>query len=417
MRSRWVAPIAAAVMALAGCGRQHGAGEGAPAPVVEVTLARAAAADVPLAIEAPATVFPREQANISARITAPIRRLLAHKGDSVTAGQTLVELEDRDLKAQAAEAQAAVSTARATLEKTIAGTLPTDVERARGQVEISKAVLAQFERLYRRRKALFEEGAIPKRDFEQTEADLATAKANAEVAARTYNLLLNQSRGRDEQIARANLEQAEARFQAATAQLQFTHIQAPFAGTITEQMQYPGDMAQPAAATFTLADLSLVTARAQVPEAALGRVKTGQGCRFVPIDGAGAALAGKVTVVNRAVDPQRRTVEVWCETAHPAAWVRTGMFGTASIITGEIRGAVLAPQAAVLREEGTNSATVFVVDDHRIAHRREVTLGEAVGNQARIESGLRAGETVVVEGAYGLPDNARVTTGTGKEKQ
>ncbi len=63
---------------LAGCGsRESSAEESKPTPTVEVTLARATSVDVPLTLDAPATIFPREQANISARITAPIRRLLA----------------------------------------------------------------------------------------------------------------------------------------------------------------------------------------------------------------------------------------------------------------------------------------------------------------------------------------------------
>ena len=60
------------------------------------------------------------------------------------------------------------------------------------------------------------------------------------MAQRAYDLLLNQSRGRDEQIAKANLEQAEARLQGSNAQLQFTEVRAPFDGIITEQFQYPG---------------------------------------------------------------------------------------------------------------------------------------------------------------------------------
>lgn len=403
---------------LAGCGsREPSAEESKPTPTVEVTLARATSVDVPLTLDAPATIFPREQANISARITAPIRRLLAAKGDTVTTGQVLVELEDRDLKALAAEAQSGVATARAALQKAVTGTLPTDVERARGQVEASNAALHQQEQLYKRRRTLFEEGAIPQRDFEQTETDLATAKANAEVARRSYNLLVHQSRERDEQMARANLEQAEARLQGAAAQLQFTRIHAPFSGSITGQMQYPGDMAQPTTPTFTLADLSLVTARAQVPEADAGRIRSAQPCLFRPVDRTETPLTGRVTMVNRAVDPQQRTVEVWCEAQHPPAWIRAGMFGMASFTTGAIRNAVLAPQQAVLREEGTNNGTLFVVDGAGIAHKREVTLGEPIGSQARIDAGLRAGELVVVEGAYGLPDKARVVASGGKAKE
>jgi len=396
---------------LAGCGRKEGAAdkENEVRPVVEVTLDKARAEDVPVTTHAPATVFAREQANLSARITAPIRRLLARKGDNVRAGQVLAELENRDILAQRAEAQGAVSTAEATLQKTISGTLPSDIERARGQVETTKAALNQTEQLYNRRKSLFAEGAIPQRDLLQTQADYETARANYDVAVRSYDLLRNQQRGRDEQIAKANVEQAQARLQGAVAQLQFTEVRAPFSGTITDQLQYPGDMAQPTTTIFTVADLSAVTARAQVPEAEADAVRKGQACSFQSVDHMDARVSGRVTVVNRAVDLQRRTVEVWCEIAKPPEWVRAGAFGTVTIQTGAAKNAVVIPRPALQQEEGTNQGTVFVVDAKRIAHKREVTVGETVGTDlVQMTGGLKPGETVVVQGAYGLPDNAQV---------
>ena len=291
-------------------------------PIVEVTLDRATSTDVPLTIDAPATVFAREQANISARVTAPIRKLLVRKGDNVNAGQVLAELENRDILAQRAEAQGAVANAEATLQKTVSGTLPSDIERARGQVDTTRAALNQAEQVFSKRKALYEQGAIPQRDFLQTQTDLATARTNFEVARRSYDLLVNQSRGRDEQIAKSNLQQAEARLQGMNAQLQFAELRAPFSGTITDQLQYPGDMAQPTNPIFTLADLSSVNARAQVPEASAGGIRRDQSCSFHSVDQENAQIAGHITVVSRAVDAQRRTVEVWCEIVRPPAWVR-----------------------------------------------------------------------------------------------
>ncbi len=377
-------------------------------PIVEVTLERATGADIPLTIDAPATVFAREQANISARVPAPIRKLLVRKGDSVSAGQILAELENRDVLAQRAEAQGAVANAQATLQKTVSGTLPSDIERARGQVDTTRAALNQAQQIFAKRQALYEQGAIPQRDFLQTQTDLTTARTNYEVAQRSYDLLVNQSRSRDEQIAKSNVEQAEARLQGMNAQLQFTHLQAPFSGTITEQFQYPGDMAQPTNPIFTVADLSLVNARAQVPEASAGGIRREQSCSFHSIDQENALISGRITVVNRAVDPQRRTVEVWCEIVRPPAWVRAGTFGTVAIQTGQLQNAVLIPKVALQREEGTDHGTVFVVDKNKIAHKRDVTVGITSGDNVQIASGIKTGETVVVEGAYGLPDNTQV---------
>lgn len=172
-------------------------------PVVVVKVARAEAADVPRVITAPATVFPREQANVSARITAPIRELRVHKGDNVSAGQVLAVLENRDLTAQHQETQAAVSDAEANLRKTETGTVPADVERARGQVETSRAAFDQAQKNYDRRRNLFTQGAIPQKDLLQSETELATAKANYEVAQKSLDFLQRQSGAGDVAMAKA----------------------------------------------------------------------------------------------------------------------------------------------------------------------------------------------------------------------
>jgi multidrug efflux pump subunit AcrA (membrane-fusion protein) len=81
--------------------------EAPPKPVVAVKVAPVQTQDVQLSITAPATIFPREQASIAARITAPIRSLKVHKGDSVREGEVLATLESRDVVAARGEAAAA----------------------------------------------------------------------------------------------------------------------------------------------------------------------------------------------------------------------------------------------------------------------------------------------------------------------
>ena len=73
----------------AGCKGHSAEEEKAPKPVVEVKLAKAEIADLELGVQAPANIFPREQANIAARITARISRLDAKKGQAVAAGQQI----------------------------------------------------------------------------------------------------------------------------------------------------------------------------------------------------------------------------------------------------------------------------------------------------------------------------------------
>jgi HlyD family secretion protein len=408
-RRKWLLPLCAVMM---GCSRSE---EAPPKPVVAVKVARVETRDVALSITAPATIFPREQASVAARITAPIRELKVRKGDNVKAGDGLAVLESRDVVAARAEAAAALADAQANLQKTSAGTLPTDIERARGQMATAEAALNQAQKIYDRRSELFKQGAIPGRDLLISQTDLAKAQTDFEVAKKSLDLLKTQSGEKDIAIARAHVEQAKAHLDQAEAQVTFTTLRSPFSGTITDQFQYPGDMAQPGTPTFIVMDLSVVTARAQVPESQVGQVRIGQACSFASSD-AGAAGPGHVMVINKAVDPARRTVEVWCEIQNRSPAVRGGVFGQATFITGKVPGSVVVPLTAVQFKEGTRSGIVMVLDAKNVAHQREVQAAETVGDVVRILEGLKPGETVVTEGSYSLPDGAQVKVGeAGKE--
>jgi HlyD family secretion protein len=397
--------ILTACLLMAGCGAKE---EVAPAVVVNVKTARAELGDVRLSVSAPATIFPRQQANIAARLTSPIRRILAHKGDRVKAGQVLAELENSDLVAQRDEAAAAAVDAEASLQKVTSGTLPEDIERARAEVATTEAARSRAQKLYDRRSELFAEGAIPNRDLLDSETELTQAKVAYNVARKSLNLLMNQSREQDIRIARSRLDQANARLSLLDAQLQFSKIRCPFDGTLTEQHMYAGDMAKPDAPIFTVIDLSAAVARIQVPESLSGSVQTGQECVFNPADSPGLNYSGKSSAVSRAVDPARRTVEVWCEIPHPDAGLRSGVFGRALIYTGTVPKSVLVPLPAVQFVEGTRRGSVMVVDDQNKAHMRDVETGESFEDRVQIAKGLNAGEQVIVEGGYGLPDGTEV---------
>jgi multidrug efflux pump subunit AcrA (membrane-fusion protein) len=113
-------------------------------------------------------------------------------------------------------------------------------------------------------------------------------------------------------------------------------------------------------------------------------------------------------MINRAVDAARRTVEVWCEIANPPSTLRSGLFGTVDIVTSTAAASVVAPLAAIQFVEGTRNGIAMVVDDKRKAHKREVECGTTYEGKVQILKGLTAGETVIVEAGYGLPDGADV---------
>ena len=412
----FLAALLAGAAFLGGCSKKE---EGEAKPVVEVKTAQAVIEDVEESVSGPATLWPLQQAAVAARTAAPIRRLLVKKGDSVQAGQVLAELEARDVVAAQLEAKANLAEAVANLQKTEAGTLPGDVERARGQLVAAEAAYKQSDAIYKKRQTLYEEGAIPQRDLLVSETQLATDKANYDVAKMALDLLKNQSRERDIEMARSKVEQSKARLDAAGAQLSYMRIVAPFSGTVTEQFMFAGDMARPDAPVFTVSDLSKTVARAQIPESDSGPVKQGQECEFsaagTPSGGEAAAKhAGRVTVVNRSADPARRTVEVWCEIGAPSAGLLPGTFGDVNIVTARLKG-VTVPREALQFNEGTRTGWVMLIEGDK-AHKREVETAEVSGARVRILKGLKGGETMATEGVYSLADGMQVKVSTGESK-
>jgi HlyD family secretion protein len=403
---KWFSIVCASALLLGGCTAAEEDPE--PVPVVAVRVAQARTTDFIIQVSSPATVYPREQVDVASRLTAPIRELPVQAGDRVAAGEILAQLEDRDLAAQLAEAQATLREAEATLEKVSAGTLPADLERAEGQVRASQAALDLAQSNYDRRRGLYDQGAIPQRDLIASQTELAQAQATADVARAELRLLEEQAGVQDVEIARSRRDQARSRVDLLEAQFDFARIRSSIDGVITEQFLFQGDMAGPANPIFTVVDMSTAIARAQVPETEARGLRVGQACSLSPADMPHTAVDGVVTVVNAGVDVRRRTVEVWCAIRNADGAIRAGVFGTVTVTTGTEANAVVVPVAAVQRDEGSTGGFAMVVTSDNVVEERPVVTGSETNGMIQIISGLSGNETVVVEGGFGLPDGTRV---------
>jgi RND family efflux transporter MFP subunit len=171
---------------------------------------------------------------------------------------------------------------------------------------------------------------------------------------------------------------------------------------------FPGDMAKPDAPMFTVMDLGVAVARAQVPEGEAAAVRTGAPCVFTPADGGGVSHDGRISMVNQAVDPARRTIETWCEIPNPKRALRGGAFGQVAIVTGVAANSVVVPLAAVQFVEGTKKGVVMVAGDKSVAVKKEVETGEVFDGKVQITGGLKAGEMAIVQGGYGLPEGTQI---------
>jgi cobalt-zinc-cadmium efflux system membrane fusion protein len=385
--------------------------------VVAVKVAKAEAKDMTVTVTAPATIFPREQANVTSRMTAPIQSVKVHKGEVVQSGQSLATLDHSDLDAQRVDAQAQLADAQAALEKVQQGTIPADLDQKRGAIQLAEAAQNQAQQNANRREQLFKDGAIPQRDLLQAQTDLAQAKTTLDVARRALQFAETQTNDRDIRSARARVDSARAKVALSETQLQFTEIRAPFSGTISDQFVFGGDLADTTRPLFQIMDLAVVNARAQVPEDEARAVHQGQNCTFAPVDTSLGNFSGTVTVINQAVDAQRRTVEVWCQIDNANRRLNGNVFGEVRVAVRQISNAVVVPTSAVEIQEGQTMGTVLVVDEKNIAHRVAVEPGEKSGGMVQVKSGVKPGDIVVTEGGYALPDGTQVEVGKEADKE
>src|SRR5437870_3188467 len=125
-----------------------------PEPIAPVQVAPAIKGSIRLIVNADAVLFPRDQANIMPKISAPVRRFLVNRGDHVKPGQLLAELENRDLVAAAQESRGQFAQAESNYHSTAAAAVPEQVTKAQSDVDAAKEALDAAKKLLDSREQL-----------------------------------------------------------------------------------------------------------------------------------------------------------------------------------------------------------------------------------------------------------------------
>jgi HlyD family secretion protein len=385
-------------------------------PTVSVKVAKAEKSTIAAPVTAVGTIWPREKADVSAKISAQIKSMPLLKNKLVRAGEVIAVLESRDLQAQRAEAVAALNEARANERSVVTGTIPkTNAEDqkaltdARAKVNVARAT-------YERRRALYEKGGISKKDLEASQLDLTTAEDELRLQEQTVNLRTRSLDPNDRALAAARTAQAQQRVATLDAQLSYATIRSPITGIVTDQFQYEGEFASTGGKLVTIADTSTVIVKAPFSDTAVSQLKTGDSATVVPTDSSAEEMHGQVTLLSRSSDPTNRTVEVWVTLGNGDGKLRANGAAQVTIATNSKNNATVVPASSVtLETSNATEGTVMVVDDQNVAHETKVTIGIRTPDKVEIIDGLKAGETVVVEGNYALADGTKVEPQTDTE--
>jgi HlyD family secretion protein len=385
---RWVLFSAAGLVLVlsVGCSSKE---EKEPTPVVSVQAETVKTQNIESTITTSAVLFPRDQVAIVPKIVAPIKKYFVTRGSHVHTGEVLVTLEDKDLKGALTESQGNYQQAESAYNSA--------AQSAEHDLKIAQEQFDAAQSLYDSRVTLYKQGAMSQKDVQDAKIALSQAHNQYDLAQKQYTL----------KSAQGQLTAAQGKLATAEADVGYSTIISPIDGVVTDRPYYGGETPAAGAPIVTVMDLARVVARAYLTPQQAAQLHIGDSASIVPENGQ-PEIPGKVTIVSPAVDPNSTTIQVWVEAANPRGQLKPGTTVGVKIVSSTVKDALVVPQDAILT--GADGAkSVMLIGADQVAHLTAVTTGVRQDDDVQILSGLKAGQQVVTQGAYGLPDGAKVT--------
>jgi membrane fusion protein, heavy metal efflux system len=304
-------------------------------------------------------------AEVGTPVPARAVRLAAAPGQVVKRGQVLAELQS------------------------------VEMGKARGEYREAQARLELARKALERKRTLAQERIAPQREVQEAEAEVRTAEAQLQGARSEVQAMGGATGGVSD----------GSRFL----------LHAPVSGTVIERNLVVGQVTEPAQTLFKVGNLSVLWLTAHASERDAVRVRPGSQARVAIPALPGVSLTGRVAVVGSQVEVSSRTIPIRIELANQAGVLRPGMSATVWLPVGEGTPVIAVPVAAMQRLD--EKWCVFVPKDEGVFEVRPVGRGRDLGGEVEILSGLQAGETVVVEGAFLLKAEAEKARGEGEEHE
>lgn len=356
----------AGALVLSACNPAGSQPGGMPPPEVSVVTAKAQS--LPVDYEYVGQAQGSREVEVRARVTGILQKRNFKEGATVTRGQSLFTIDPAPFQIALQRAQATVASAEAKLD--------------------------QAQRNTARLKPLVEATAVSRKDYD----DAVSAERIADA---------------DVKLARAQL--AEARLN-----LEYTRVKAPISGMTSRAARSEGALVSgpdvllttitqtdPVWINFGIPDREHLAIRKAVESGQLQLPKDGGFEVTVKLaDGSDFERKGRLDFSDVRVNPATGTTETRAELPNPRARLKPGQFVRVKL-TGALRpSAILVPQKAVL--EGPQGKFVYVVNAESKIEIRPVEVGDWRGENWVIQSGLKGGERVVVDGLLKLGPGAQV---------
>ena len=334
-----------------------------------------------------------------APIATTVQHLLVKEGDHVRKGQLLLQLDDADIRSQAARAQAQVKTAQAdefalrnggTQEEIL--NVDAQLAKARSARDVAKRNLDALRRLQK-------QGAASEGEVRQAENTLRSAQADVTLAEQK-----KRDRYSTPEIAKVEAQAAEARaaYNAAEDALSKSNVRAPFDGTVYSLPVKQGAFVQAGELMLQEADLSHVLVRAFVDEPDIGRLKTGQSVDVTWDALPGRSWSGTVTTIPSTVKlhGNRNVGEATCTIVNKDSRLLPNVDVGVTVVVAE-EDNVLTLQRDALHTDDSKLYVYSIVDGQLKRQPVEISLQNLT--RVEITSGLTAGAMVALPAEENKP--------------
>ena len=352
-------------------------------------------------VVATATVQTRHRASIGVQMAGTVVAVSVTEGDRIRAGQSLLRLDDREVRAAVAAAELAVTQAELKWQAWREVQAP----MAQASERQAQANLTQARAQLERQQGLFHQGFIGQSALDESLRAYRVAEAQARSASAQDRA--NAPEGIEQALARSAWLQAQSNAAAARARRSYTEVLAPFAGQVVSRNVEPGDTVQPGKTLLVLAPDGVTELVAQIDERNLSLLKVGQTALASADAYPGRQFAAVVSRIAPGVDAQRGAVQVKLTVDSPPVYLRQDMTISVDIEVLRKPGVLALPLEAVHDTESAHP-WVWTVDADDRVQRTVVALGVRSGTRVEIRSGLTAGARVVTSAAPGLGAGQRI---------
>ena len=348
---------------------------------------RADRGDLVQTVVASGRIMTPQRVSVGAVITGRVARIPVKEGQAVKAGDVLIELDDRDERATAAQAQAVVAQADARIRQLREVALPA----AQQNLLQAQANAVNARQQFARSRDLKAKGFVSEAALDDAQRNLDVAES--QLRAARIQVETNGPGGSDHLMAQTALDQARASLRVAQARLDQTVIRAPVDGILIGRGVEPGNVVQPGKELMALAPAGETQVVVQIDEKNLSQLKLGQKALGSADAYPRERFAAELVYVNPGIDALRGSVEVKLKVPDPPEYLRQDMTVSVDIEVARIRDAVVVPADAV-RDVNGPRPWVLVVDGWRTA-RRPVKLGLKGEGRVEVLEGVAPGDRLI----------------------